>query len=110
MSVKVKYKIISGMDVVLTTGDSEYRGKKFKVLSVKDGYVTLDGFKKLKKFVKPNPEAGNENFKLIDKKVHISNVAAFDPSSKKQSKITFKIEGGKKIKIYKKSGNEVKNN
>lgn len=95
------------MEVVLITGDRDYRGKTFAVASVSGNYVTLKGYKQLKKFIKPNPEAGNENFKLIDKRVHISNVAAYDPSSKKPSKITFKIEGEKKVRIYKKSSTAV---
>lgn len=104
--LKTKKRIVSGMEVVLTTGDKEYRGKKFIVESVLDDYVTLKNYKKLKKFIKPNPEQGNENFKLIDKKVHISNVAAVDNDGK-ISKIGFKIESdGIKKRIYKTTKSE----
>ena len=103
---KLKHKIVTGMDVVLITGDSEYRGKKFTVSSIDGNHVTLNGYRKLKKFIKPNPEQGNENFKLIDKRVHISNIAAAD-SNGKASKVGFKIEGEVKTKIYKTTGLQI---
>jgi len=43
---------------------------------------------------------------IIDKEmpVHISNVLAYDSKNKKSSKVGFKIEEGKKVRVLKSSG------
>jgi large subunit ribosomal protein L24 len=48
------------------------------------------------------PEGG---IKELDVTVHISNVLPIDPSTNKPAKVGFKIEDGKKIRVFKKSGN-----
>ena len=103
---KVKNRIKVGMKVVLVSGYREHRGKTFTVLAIKDDKVLLDDtFKKIKKFVKPTQENDMKN--TIEKTVlvHISNIAAFDEKAGKADKITYKIEGDKKVRVFKKSGN-----
>jgi large subunit ribosomal protein L24 len=43
---------------------------------------------------------------IIDKEmpIHISNILAYDSKSKKSSKVGFKVEDGKKVRILKTSG------
>jgi large subunit ribosomal protein L24 len=43
----------------------------------------------------------------MEKAIHVSNVAALDPETKKPTRIGFKIEGNKKIRIAKKSGKKL---
>jgi large subunit ribosomal protein L24 len=105
MSEKIKRRITKGMQVRLITGDREYRGKDFKVLEVFDNYVILDGYKQIKKFVKPTQEDPNTTFKMLPKRVHISNVAAIDSQTKAISKITYKQIDGKKTRVLKKTQN-----
>ena len=38
--------------------------------------------------------------------IHVSNILAYDSKSKKSSKVGFKIESGKKIRILKSSGDK----
>lgn len=40
----------------------------------------------------------------MEKPIHVSNVSAIDPETKMVTRIGFKIEGNKKIRIAKKSG------
>jgi len=107
MSIKTKHRITKGMQVSLITGDKAYRGKIFKVLNIIEDYVTLEGYKQIKKFVKPTQENPNDNFKMLEKKVHISNVAAVDSKTNIVSKITYKTIDGKKVRIFKKTNNTI---
>ncbi len=43
----------------------------------------------------------------MEKAIHVSNVSAIDPETKLITRIGFKIEGGKKIRIAKKSGKKL---
>jgi large subunit ribosomal protein L24 len=103
---KVKNRIKVGMKVVLRAGYKAYRGKIFSVVDIQGEHVLLDdSFRKIKKFVKPTQE--NEMKNIIERTapVHISNVAAYDEKAGTYDKITYKIEGDKKIRVFKKTGN-----
>jgi large subunit ribosomal protein L24 len=52
------------------------------------------------------PSQTNPNGGIVNKEasLHISNVAIADPSSGKPTRVGFKIEGDKKVRVAKKSG------
>ncbi len=90
--------------VVLTGRDKGKRGKVNKVLS--DGTLIVSGVRVIKKHQKPNPQAGVAGG-IIEKEAPIqaSNVAIYNPSTKKADRVGFKIlEGGKKVRIFKSNG------
>ena len=61
-----------------------------------------------KKHLKPtqaNPDGGIVEFAAP---IHVSNVMAYDSKKKVASRIAFKEENGKKVRVYKKTGAEVK--
>ena len=43
---------------------------------------------------------------IVDKNmpVHISNVAVFNPETKKAGRVGFKVEDGKKVRVFKAAG------
>jgi large subunit ribosomal protein L24 len=92
-------------DVIVLTGrDKGKRGKVNKVLS--DGKLIVSGIQMIKKHQKPNPQAGVAGG-IIEKEASIqaSNVAIYNPSTKKADRVGFKIlEDGKKIRIFKSNG------
>jgi large subunit ribosomal protein L24 len=92
-------------DVIVLTGrDKGKRGKVNKVLS--DGKLIVSGIQIIKKHQKPNPQAGVAGG-IIEKEASIqaSNVAIYNPSTKKADRVGFKIlEDGKKIRIFKSNG------
>ncbi|MEY4590720.1 MAG: hypothetical protein RL497_2796 [Pseudomonadota bacterium] len=98
-------KIKRDDDVIVLTGrDKGKRGKVNKVLS--DGKLIVSGIQMVKKHQKPNPQAGVAGG-IIEKEASIqaSNVAIYNPSTKKADRVGFKIlEDGKKIRIFKSSG------
>ena len=65
--------------------------------------VVISGVNVSKKHQKPSQDSKGG---IIDKEmpVHISNILAYDAKNKKSSKVGFKIEDGKKVRILKSSG------
>ena len=96
-----KYK--KGDEVIVKTGKDKGKiGKISKVINNLDK-VVITGVNISKKHQKPSQESKGG---IINKEmpIHISNILAYDAKTKKSSKIGFKIEDGKKIRILKTSG------
>lgn len=92
--------------VVLAGKDKGKRGKVLRVLTEKNR-VYVEGVNLIKKHQKPNPaldQAGG----IIEKEasMHVSNVAIFNPATEKADRVGFKIEDGKKVRVFK-SNNEI---
>jgi large subunit ribosomal protein L24 len=102
-------RIRSGDTVVITTGKS--KGHVGKVIKVLDKTILVEGGNLNKKHVKPNPQL-NQQGGIITREapIDVSNVAMYNPVSKKADKIGFKFieKDGKKYKVrYFKSNDEV---
>ena len=102
-------KIRKGDKVIVISGkDKGKQGTVSNLLS--DGKCYVSGIKIVKKHTKPNPQAGIQGG-IVEKEspVDLSNIAIFNPSSKKQDKVSIKVlEDGKKIRTFKSSGKEIK--
>lgn len=96
-------KIKKGDEVVILTGKSKgMRGKVLRVLD-KGTRVMVEGVNLIKKHLKPNPNTNTQGG-IIEREasLHISNVALFNPVSKKADKVKIKImEDGKKVRCFK---------
>ncbi|HYC46226.1 MAG TPA: 50S ribosomal protein L24 [Burkholderiales bacterium] len=101
-------KIRKGDDVVVTTGRD--KGKRGTVLRIIDSeYVVVEGANKVKKHMRPNPMKGITGG-IIEKEmpVHISNVAVFNPITKKADRIGVRtLEDGKRVRFFKSNGEVV---
>jgi large subunit ribosomal protein L24 len=86
------------------------KGKRGKVLKVQDdGRLLVSGVNMVKKHQKPNPNMGVPGG-IIEREAPIqaSNVAIFNASADKADRVGFKVlEDGKKIRIFKSSGEAV---
>ena len=101
-----KVKIKRGDNVIVTTGKN--KGGKGEVLEVirkegKDPRVIVAGINIVKKHVKPsasNPQGG-----IVEKEasLHISNVMLSDKNGK-ATKVGMKVEGDKKVRVAKTTG------
>jgi len=102
-------KIRKGDQVIVTTGRD--KGKRGTVsLRVDDEMIVVDGVNLVKKHVKPNPMKGTTGG-VIDKTmpIHQSNVAIFNVATGKGDRVAIKLlEGGKKVRVFKSSGEEIK--
>lgn len=101
-----KVKIKRGDNVIVTTGKN--KGGKGEVLEVirkegKDPRVIVAGLNIVKKHQKPsaaNPQGG-----IVEREasIHISNVALLDDKGN-ATKVGYKMEGEKKVRIAKSTG------
>ena len=101
-------KIKKGDDVIVLAGKD--KGKRGNVLRVLDnGRVMVDGINIVKKHVRPNPQAG-ESGGIVEQEaaLDISNISLYDATSGKASRVGIKVlEDGKKVRVYKSSGEMV---
>ena len=96
-----KYK--KGDEVIVRVGkDKGKTGTISKVINSSDKIV-ISGINISKKHQKASQYSKGG---IIDKEMpmHISNVLAYDSKNKKYSKVGFKIEEGKKVRVLKSSG------
>ena len=102
-------KIRKGDEVIVLTGRD--KGKRGKVsLRKDDSYVLVDGINMVKKHTKPNPLKGVVGG-IIEKTmpIHQSNVAIFNVASGKADRVGIKLlADGKRVRIFKSSGEEIK--
>lgn len=96
-------KIKKGDKVVVLAGKD--RGAEGEVVQVipQDNRVLVRGVNIIKKHQR---QTQTEQGGIISKEasIHISNVALKDPSSGKPTRVGFKVEDGKKVRIAKGSG------
>ena len=94
--------------IVLTGEDKGKTGKVLKVLVEKNRAI-VEGINIVSKSAKPyakNPQGG---IVKQEAPVHISNLSLIDPKSGKPTRISVKkTDDGKKVRIAKKSGEEIK--
>ncbi|RJX32368.1 MAG: 50S ribosomal protein L24 [Oxalobacter sp.] len=101
-------KIRKDDDVIVLTGKD--KGKRGVVKErVNSEYVIVDGVNMVKKTTKPNPMTG-ETGGIVDKTmpIHVSNVALFNREAGKADRVGFKTVNGKKVRVFKSSGEVVK--
>ncbi|MEI7465438.1 MAG: 50S ribosomal protein L24 [Burkholderiales bacterium] len=102
-------KIRKGDQVIVLTGRD--KGKRGIVAArVDEDRVTVDGVNIVKKHVKPNPMKGTTGG-VVEKTmpIHQSNVAIFNGASGKADRVGIKLlADGKKVRVYKSSGEEIK--
>ena len=96
-------KIKKGDRVVLLTGKD--KGKTGSVLQVlpKEERVLVEGLNMVKRHTKPSQADPNGGIKNKEAPVHVSNVAIVD-SKGKPTRVGFRMEGDKKVRFAKKSG------
>ena len=105
--MKNKIKLKKGDEVIVLSGKD--KGKTGKIVRVIPDIrkVIVSDINKYKKHQKPG---NNEPGGIIEKDMplHVSNVAFYDPSSKKGIRVAYRFnKEGKKIRINKKSGKEI---
>ena len=97
-------KIKKDDEVVVIAGrDKGRRGDVLRVM--KDGRLLVAGINMIKKHTRANPNIG-ERGGIVDREapIQVSNVAIFNPGTGKADRVGFRVEDGKKVRIYKSSG------
>lgn len=101
-------RIRKGDEVVVLSGRD--KGKRGMVLRRVDAdHVVVEGVNRVKKHQRPNPMKGVTGG-IVDKDlpVHVSNVALFNPATKKGERIGVKtLQDGRKVRVFKGNGEQV---
>lgn len=101
-------KLRKGDEVIVIAGrDRRKVGEVVKVL-IESDQVLVAGINIAKKHVKPDPMK-NQLGGIVDKNmpIHISNVAIYNPETKKADRVGFKEVEGKKVRIFKSNQKEL---
>ncbi len=98
-------KIKKGDEIIVTTGKD--KGKRGTVLRVIDAeHVVVEGVNVAKKHMRPNPMKGQTGG-IVDREMplHVSNVAIFNPSSKKGDRVGIKmLDDGRRVRVFRSNG------
>jgi len=91
-----KVKVIAGKD----------KGKTGIILAAfpKENRVIVEGVNIVKKHAKPSQENPQGGILSIEAPIHVSNVMPIDPKTGEPTRVGYKVEDGKKVRIAKKSG------
>jgi large subunit ribosomal protein L24 len=92
--------------IVLAGKDKGKRGKVRRVLD--NNKLVVSGINMVKKHTKPNPQAGVAGG-IVEQEAPIqaSNVGIFNPGSNKADRVGFKVDGDKKVRIFKSNGEAI---
>ena len=103
-----KIHIKKGDTVYVNAGND--KGQTGKVLSVlvSEDRAIVEGVNMVSKHTKPNSKQPQGGIIKQEASIHISNLNLIDPKSQKPTRVGYKMEGDKKIRYAKKSGEEIK--
>ena len=103
-----KLRIKKGDTVYVNAGND--KGKTGKVLSVApaENRAIVEGINMVSKHTKPNSKQPQGGILKQEAPIHISNLNLIDPQSGKPTRVGYKMDGDKKIRFAKKSGEEIK--
>ena len=101
-------RIKKGDEVVVLAGRD--KGKRGTVTRRIDAdYLVVEGVNRVKKHQRPNPMKGITGG-IVDRDlpIHISNVALFNPATKKADRVGVKtLQDGRKVRVFKDNGEQV---
>ena len=104
-----KIRLKKGDTVVVRSG--KYKGKTGKITAThpRENKVTVEGINVVKKHVKPNQQHPQGAIVEVTKPIWVSKVSIVEPTTKKASRIGYKLDkDGKKTRVFKTTGKEIK--
>lgn len=104
-----KLHIKKGDTVYVNSGDD--RGKTGRVLSVdvKKKRAIVEGLNMVSKATRPNAQHPNGGIIKKEAPIHVSNLNPVDPKTGKPTRVGYTVNAdGKKVRVAKKSGEEIK--
>ena len=96
-------KIKKGDRVVLLTGKDKGRTGNVTKVMPKDSRVVVSGLNMVQRHTRPTQGDPQGGIKHKEASVHVSNVAIVD-SNGKATRVGFKVEDGKKVRVAKTTG------
>lgn len=90
--------------VMVITGKDKGKTGRVIVAYPRENRVLVEGINMVKRHTKPSQQ--NQQGGIIEQEapIHASNVMLLDPKSGKPTRIGYKVESGKKVRVAKRSG------
>lgn len=105
----MKLKIKKNDTVVVLAGEDKGKTGKVQKVLVEKQRAIVEGVNMVTKSTKPSAKNPQGGFVKEEAPIHISNLSLIDPKSGKATRVAIKTnEDGKKVRIAKKSGEEIK--
>ena len=102
-------KIKKGDTVKVIAGKDKDKEGKVIAVNAKKNTVLVEGINMVTKATKPNAKNPQGGLVKMEAPIHVSNLQLLDPKSGKPTRVGYKVnEDGKKVRISKKSGEEIK--
>ncbi|MEO6761328.1 MAG: 50S ribosomal protein L24 [Candidatus Saccharimonadales bacterium] len=103
-----KIRLKKGDTVQVLAGKDKGRTGKVLATHPSENKVTVEGINIAKKHQKPNKAYPQGGIIELTRPIWVSKVGIVDPSTKKPSRIGYKLDGkGGKVRVYKASGKEI---
>jgi large subunit ribosomal protein L24 len=105
----MKIRLNKGDTIIVRTG--KYKGQTGQITAThpRENKVTVEGINIVKKHVKPNQAHPQGAIVEITKPMWVSKVAIVEPTTKKASRIGYKLNAdGTKTRVFKTTGKEIK--
>ncbi len=101
-----KMRIKKGDKVVVLTGGDKGKTGEITHVNPSDAKVTVAGVNVKTHYNKPS-QKGPGGMEKKEAPIHVSNVALVDSKSGKPTRVGFKIVGDRKVRIAKRSGDQI---
>ena len=101
----MKTKLRKGDRVIVIAGKDKGKEGKVSAVDVKNGTVTVEGVNMHTKHTKPSAQNQNGGIITQEGPIHISNVMLVVKGQ--VTRVGFKVEDGKKVRIAKKNGSVI---
>ena len=99
-------KIKKGDTIIVITGKDKGKTGEVFVIDRKNLKAKVRGINIVKKHRKPSQDQPG-GIEQIETFINISNIALIDPSDNKPSRVRFKFQDKKKIRVASRSGKEI---
>ena len=100
-------KLREGDEVIVVSGKE--KGKRGNIKTIVGEKCVIYDLNLSKRHTRPNPQLGITGG-IVEKEmpIHLSNVMIWNSATKKQDKVSFKDEKGKKTRIFRSTGKDIK--
>ena len=100
-------KIKKGDNVIVISGKDKGKSGEVYVIDRQTNKLKVRGVNIIKKHRKPTQDQPG-GIEQIEAFINMSNVSNVDPKSNKPTRVRYKIDGDRKIRISTRSGEEIK--
>lgn len=99
-----KLKVKKGDTVRVMTGKDRGREGRVERVWPKEAVVLVPGINEYKRHVKPRGEGRPGEIMTLSRPISVSKIMVIDPKTKQPTRVGYRFDGDKKIRVSRKSG------